>query len=490
MRHLALVVLPLLTLLACGPSPSTGDGGAGGTPDAGGASDGGAGGGSSDGGSNTDGGAGGTDGGAGGNPGWDGPTRYDPAALRSPINAHVKQTVTTLASTGAGLDADVFMKVGASGTVIQNFLHCFAGSDVDLDGRVDLKATIDTFAAATAGTTTPWDRDSLAAEVGRTAKWAMTADTTTGVAPVDAETTALAPSIALINYGTNDMNMGTTHLSALYPFYESFVALVDHVRAQGIVPVITGLNPRGDSVDAAYWVPVYDAVTRGYAERLQVPYLDLYYAVKDLPDQGLLTDGLHGNVYRPGGVAKACDFTPTGLSYNYNLRNLLTLETLHHLKDALETDGPAPETGLPPVEGSGTPSNPFVIDRLPFTHAGDTRTPAADRFDGYPSCDSGQDESGGEFVYRLALDAPTRLRMVVVDLAGVDLDLHLLGDVADPITCSARNDKVLDGTLAAGTWHVSVDTWVSSSTGEKPGEYVFVVVECLDGDPLCDGAVD
>src|SRR5262245_50386931 len=30
---------------------------------------------------------------------------------------------------------DVFAKIGASNTVNTNFLHCFAGSNVDLDGR-------------------------------------------------------------------------------------------------------------------------------------------------------------------------------------------------------------------------------------------------------------------------------------------------------------------------------------------------------------------
>ena len=57
-----------------------------------------------------------------------------------------------------------------------------------------------------AGPLTPYDRATYAAMIGRTAAWVMEGSP----APVEQEATAINPAFALLNYGTNDMNMGTT----------------------------------------------------------------------------------------------------------------------------------------------------------------------------------------------------------------------------------------------------------------------------------------
>jgi hypothetical protein len=76
------------------------------------------------------------------------------------------------------------------------------------------------------------------------------------------------------------------------------------------------------------------------------------------------------------------------------------------------------------------------------------------------------------------------VRVVVLDLFGVDVDVHVLGASLDPATCVERNDKIVDRTLAAGTHHLVLDTWVSSSV-PLTGEYLLVVVRCEAGDPDC-----
>jgi len=297
---------------------------------------------------------------------------------------------------------------------------------------------------------------------------------------VEAEIDAIHPRFAVVNYGTNDMNQGTTFSSALPGFYDSMSTLLDLLEGQGIIPVVTGLNPRSDSASAALWVPTYDAVTRGLAEARQLPYLDLYLAARDLPAMGLLSDGLHGNVYRTGGRAEPCIFTDEALQSNYNVRNLLTLGAFDAARRTVIEGAAAPDRAVGPLEGDGSAEHPFIIDHLPFTHAADTRRSTARNLDGYPACDRGQNESGPELLYRLTLDAPTPVRLLVLDLGGVDIDLHLLsGD-----TCVARHDRIIEATLEAGVWTIALDTFVSGS-GEQAGEFLFVAVQCEPGDPDC-----
>ncbi len=411
-----------------------------------------------------------------------GPVRYHHEPLVSPLTEHVMDTLRDIAGLDPAAAEDVFMKVGASGTVSTHLLTCFASGQatLDLDGRDALQPTIDHFLLGDAGSTTPFDRASLAAEVGRSAVWAITGDPS----PLDLERTALHPRYALVNYGTNDMQLGTTHRSALWGFAANLSALLDQLTNQGVVPIVTGLNPRTDLVSATYWVPTYNAVTRGLAEARQLPYINLYRATVDLADSGLVADGVHGNVYVDGS-AEPCVFTLTGLAYNYNLRNLLTLEVLDDVKRTLSDGAPAPDTLVDDWEGDGSPATPFLVDRLPFTHTADTAASPHENVDAYPACDTGgQDESGPEYLYRLDLDEATSIRILVVAAPGVDVDLHLLDATATPAGCLERDHRIIERTLAPGTYHLMVDTWVST-TGPLSGSYLLVALACEPGDPDC-----
>ena len=297
---------------------------------------------------------------------------------------------------------------------------------------------------------------------------------------------AINPRFAVVNYGTNDMGLGSTYSSALPGFYENMSALIDQLLAVGVIPVITGLNPREPDHSASTWVPTYNAVTRGLAESRQLPWINLYLANIELPERGLLSDGIHGNVYRTGGRAEPCIFDDTGLSYNYNVRNLLTIEVLDRVRRTVLESAPAPDAQPSPLVGDGSPSAPFLIDALPFTHYASTASSPNRNFDAYPSCDNGQNESGPELLYRLELETETPLRMIVLDRANVDIDLHLLGATGTPDSCRARHDRILETTLGPGSWTLALDTFVSASSGEQPGEYLLVVLQCEPGDPDCD----
>ncbi len=453
-------------------------------PDAGGAGLGGAGaGGGSGGAAGTAGSAGAPSGGAAG-AAPSGPTRYPSDAISSPLTESVAERLRAIAAADATRKGDVFMKVGASGTVSKHLLYCFAGPAqpsylLDLADNSALMPAIDHFRAGSAAGSTPFDRASLAAKVGMSANWAIGGSPS----PVDQEIAALNPRYAFVNYGTNDMQLGVSHASALWPFVENFSKLLDQLEAAGIVPVVSGLNPRSDSASAMQWVPSYDAVTRGIAEQRQLPYLSLYWAAKDLPSMGLVADGIHGNAYVSGGNPQPCVFTAAGLDFNYNRRNLESLRILDVAWRLLEQSAPAPDAPPKAHVGEGTLASPILVDTLPFTHSANSAQ-GESVIDAYPGCAATQDESGPELRYRLTLTEATPLRFMVFDRAGVDVDVHVVTQGGGGDACLARHDRLIQGSFGPGSVDIVVDSFSSGGTAQA-GNYLFVAVRCEAGDPDC-----
>jgi len=169
-----------------------------------------------------------------------GPALYPAGRTHSPITPYVADVLRSAVDLQSGR-GDVFAKVGDSLTDNSSALACFAGESVDLGDHGDLEATWLHFLGGDAAGSTPYDRWSLAAEGGRTASWCISGSPS----PLDQEIAAISPSIALVQYGTNDMGMGTTHASALWGYYEDMVELVDRCLDQGIVPVLMAIPHRG-----------------------------------------------------------------------------------------------------------------------------------------------------------------------------------------------------------------------------------------------------
>jgi hypothetical protein len=403
-------------------------------------------------------------------------SRYPAGTIRSPITESVADAMRAIAARGAGRD-DVFMKIGASGTVSRNLLFCFAGDPqyrLVLDGRDALVPTIERFRGGDIEGATPFDRVTLAAEVGRTARWVIGGSPS----PLERELDVANPRFAFVNYGTNDMGSGATYATSLGVFWEAMNELLDQLDERGVVTIITGLNPRGDSDDARRWAPTFDAVTRALAEARQLPYISLYVASAPLANQGLVADGIHGNVYSDGG-AEPCVFDAAGLAFNYNLRNLASIEMLADTHDIVVGGAAAPDVSpVPVLAGAGTEAEPFEIDALPFTHSFDTSGGERVR-PSHPECGS-QNESGPEIVYRFTLAEEQHIRVVVLDPEGVDVDPHVLLDG----TCIERANSVVDRAVGAGEVRIVVDTYAGTA-GEQPGSYTLVVQPCEAGDPDC-----
>jgi hypothetical protein len=407
-----------------------------------------------------------------------GPATYPADRVHSPITASVAAGLRELAAVDDTLADDVFLKTGASTDVNANNLHCFAGDGVDLGANADLAETLAWWLGGTAGTTTPFDRDSLATEVGRSAGWALMGDPS----PLVAEIEAIAPRVALVHFGTNDMELGVDPLAALPGFYEAMSELLDELEARGVVPVLVGLTRRGDDPDADRFISLYNAVLRGMAQARQVPWLDAHLAIDPLPGHGLGPDGLHLEAYELG----ACILDADGLMHGYSVRNLEQLVALDRLRRVLVDEVESidePEAAFAPPAGTGRVDDPLAIGALPFTDARDTSVDGTAAIDVWSGC-SDSDEGGAELVYRIDVADDTAVRLVVLDRVGVDVDVHLTGATVDAASCIARDDTALATTLAPGTHHVVVDTWAGDGRVHA-GVYLFLVVPCDMGDAGC-----
>lgn len=413
-----------------------------------------------------------------GTPPADHRARYFEGRVHSPITPSVAEALHTRLDAATRGREDVFAKIGASSTVSPHTLYCFAGDGFDLGTWAELEPTRAYFATGMAADTSAFDRDSLAAEAGRSASWAIEGEPS----PVQLELEAIEPRFALVHYGTNDMNLGVTFGSALPPFHENMSLLLDGLLEHDVIPVVFGITRRGDDPAAQRWVRTYNAVLRGMAERRQIPFVDLYEAIDPLPEHGLSDDGIHLEAFASG----ACDLTELGLEYGYNMRNLVALQALDRLVATLVDDRPAPDEPGPERLGDGSPQSPWIVDTLPFTDGRDTRNEGQSIFDGY-ACDWSIDQSGPEVMYRLDVDEATPIRAVVLDEVGADVDLVLLDDSGTPEACRARDHRRIEGTLEPGTYHFVVDTWVNDEQAALAGRYDFIVVPCADDDPACAG---
>ena len=406
----------------------------------------------------------------------EGPVMYPTGVVHSPITSFVADNLGRIAELGPDLQDDVFMKVGASSTTSTNYLHCFAGDHVDLDGRDGLHASIDYFGGGDAAGTTPFERSTEAARIGRSTGWALSGNPS----PLEREIAAIAPRFAVVAYGTNDMQMGITYRSALWGFGDDLTTLVDELIEQGVVPALLNVPPRTDVDDAFLWVPTYNVVVRAVAQSRQIPLFDFHLLASALPGFGLAGDGLHGNVYRDGG-ARACVFTDEALEYRMNVRNLATLELLDRLRlSVVEGLGGFAEDAVPISAAPGTSDAPVPIPGLPFTDARDTSEADQALLDTNTGCDPDQDESGPEYVYRLELAEQTPIRALVMDQGATDVDLHLLDASGTTDGCIERAHQMIERTLDPGTYYFVLDSFVSRGEA-RAGPYLFAVLVC-DGD--------
>jgi hypothetical protein len=360
--------------------------------------------------------------------------RYPFDRTHSPIDAAIVAELSAIAKRGPSLRSGAFAKVGDSITASGDFVRCFASSELpELGDRGELLPLLERFRSS-------FTRDSEAAKIGWSA-WQLLA----GVPPpLELEFRASSPRFALVQLGTNDIEIGQIH-----HFADRLWDAIDWLVDRGVIPILFTIPPRRDRESAAIWVPRYNAVIRGVAQARRVPLVDYHRELLRLPGAGLGKDGIHPTTYHGPKGRNACDLGPEGLRHGYNLRNLLALEALDRAARGLE--GERLDPSVPGLAAEGSLEQPQRVSSLPFVEL--VRFPASGRLSSYAGCAGAREAAGPEQVFRIESSRAITLRAFGFDRAG-EVDLYLLSEPR-PEACRARAERVLEARLGPG-WHTLV----------------------------------
>jgi hypothetical protein len=257
---------------------------------------------------------------------------------------------------------DVFIKVGDSLSQSPAFLQGLGCGRWTPGHHGDLRATISSFAGRSLeGTSSDcarvnsFSRNSAATLVSKPSAWAVTPGASSDPAchrtetPLACEIRMTAPAYAVILFGTNDVSLGLAFgTDPLAAFLSNTRQIIEATRRLGVAPILGTIPPRTDTAEAERVTEELNAGLYGLASERHVPVVNLWRAFEPLPDRGLTTDGLHpsisggpacGAICDPNTCAPKCqaaDFTPAGLRYGHDMRNLATLLTLRRLSRAAQ----------------------------------------------------------------------------------------------------------------------------------------------------------
>ncbi len=377
------------------------------------------------------------------------PLRYPFDRVHSPMTPAIGQRLRDIAGRDATLRSDVFAKVGDSITFSDDSYRCLSKKDRNLGAHAALAPVIRRFAGKPEYGTNPYSRDSLTAQIGWSAWQVLSGEPS----PLAKELKAIRPRIALVQFGTNDIEIG-----AIFHFADQLWNIVDYLAERGVVPVLFTIPPRKDKLKAGVWVSRYNAAIRGIAQARSVPLVDYHLALGKLPGGGLAKDGIHPTTFRGRRGRDACDFTKEGLRHGYNLRNLLALQALERVDAALR-GGAAPDAPLPVNAGGGSP--PLVdVARL---------EPGSGQRHDYP-CRGAKKAPGREATYAFELLAPTHVRIMGFD-RGAEAELYLLRSPAGS-ECVRSHARVITARLGAGTHYLVVDRLSATAAA---GETIVVI---------------
>jgi hypothetical protein len=233
----------------------------------------------------------------------------------------------------------VFAKFGDSITASPSFLQALACRSPRLGEWDELAGTVKFFGA------TPVPRGSEEAQCPASNSYSrLGAAAVSGWRAVDAlapresspecpvmpavlcELQLLRPSVALIMFGTNDLE----DFSAVQ-FRRDLARLVRLVSRAGTIPVISTIPPR-PRWPFSRRAERFNAEIAALAENRALPLWNFWRQMvgPGVPDQGLSSDGVH-----PSALCLPCtaiDFRPAGLQQGYALRNLGALRMLDLLR--------------------------------------------------------------------------------------------------------------------------------------------------------------
>ncbi|HEU5104517.1 MAG TPA: SGNH/GDSL hydrolase family protein [Solirubrobacterales bacterium] len=258
-------------------------------------------------------------------------------ALAPPVIGHLEKVANR--GKAYGNRPGVFAKIGDSITASPSFLQALACRTPRLGTWSELRGTLDFFGQtavprgveeAQCPVSNSYSRLGIAAVGGWRAVDALAPRESfpecQGLPAISCELQLLRPSVALIMFGTNDLEEFTA-----VEFRRDLARVVRLVSEAGTIPVISTIPPRAQPRFSPR-VARFNAEIAALAENRALPLWNFWrqMAAPGVPGSGLSEDGVHPSVLCP--PCTAVDFRPGGLRYGYDLRNLGALLVLDRLR--------------------------------------------------------------------------------------------------------------------------------------------------------------
>ncbi len=146
-----------------------------------------------------------------------------------------------------------------------------------------------------------------------------------GTAPIDCEINRTNPSIAIIYLGAADRQT-IDHDS----YYNAMRSIVDRLVANNVLPILTLMPTKPHPQRTELKGMEFNMIMLEIARQYDIPVINMWAAVRDLPENGMQNDLLHftysGNAY--------LNFAGGENQWGYTRWNLEVLKTLHAIRQA------------------------------------------------------------------------------------------------------------------------------------------------------------
>lgn len=248
-----------------------------------------------------------------------------------PVVPEISQTALDIYTNGLarGNDPHTFIKVGDCMTHTPYFLIPIGTGQYDLGDYAGLARVIEQFGGAERNS---FARESQAAAGGFNAAsvldsiWANPEFCEAGETPLACELRHMQPGIALIMFGTNDVQYLTEEQ------FDYFLrgVVVETIR-HGTLPILSTFPQRPEFPEKTL---LFNQIVAQIALDYDLPLINLWLALEALPHQGVdPADPTH--LTMPPSEA-VCAFVGENLQAGFTVRNLLTLQALDAVLTAAE----------------------------------------------------------------------------------------------------------------------------------------------------------
>lgn len=233
----------------------------------------------------------------------------------------------------------VFAKLGDCMTENEFFLAPISNKQFDLGEYASLKPTIENFLGVPARSASgkAWEKDSFAT-VGLASAggfnvagpldptWTNPDWCNANESPMGCEYRISKPSIAIIMFGTNDVN--ATDLKT-YDYY--LRSIISQTLDAGVIPILNTFPNRPENVEKSKQL---NQIVVKVAQDYSIPLVNLNRALDALPNHGV---NPNDTTHLSAPADKRVDvFTKDNLQYGFTVRNIVTLQALDEVLKALK----------------------------------------------------------------------------------------------------------------------------------------------------------